>query len=175
MPEKPFRCADCGIKSSSPNPRTHCMRHGGGFHPHRMQPVIPNRSHSVELSIVSVTSQPPPQQPQRQQQHHYQQQRPPARPSCSEIIPGLYVGDKACIKDEAFIRSMGFTAIISVLSKPLAAHENNILSRTIPNEDRVFCAAADDETQNLIRYFPVACEFIDKRLVCLTSRWHTHN
>lgn len=107
--------------------------------------------------------------------------RPNQKPSISEIEPGLYLGNKACVEDEKFLRKMGITAVITVMSQPVSNKQNHPLVRTIPLQDRFFVQAVDDDLQDIIQYFPGACDFIDKRLVSWPSSpppptpFHSHS
>lgn len=90
-----------------------------------------------------------------------------SQPSISRIKKGLYVGNLACIQTEGFLESMGITAVVSVLTRPRGADPTHPLHRVIPLEDQLFVKAYDHPSQDLIQHFPGACDFIDKRLVCL--------
>lgn len=87
------------------------------------------------------------------------------KPSISQIEEGLFVGNIACVQDQDFLTQMGITAVITILSRPVSNNPNHPLLQTIPLKDRLFLKAEDVTSQDLIQYFPGACEFIDKRLV----------
>lgn len=91
------------------------------------------------------------------------------QPSMSKIKKGLYVGNLACIKTEGFLETMGITAVVSVLTRPRGADPTHPLNKAIALEDQLFVKAYDHPSQDIIQHFPGACEFIDKRLVCLLS------
>lgn len=90
------------------------------------------------------------------------------KPSISEIEDGLYLGNLASVqgKDaDLFLKKMGITCVITVLSHPVSSVPNHPMLRTIPLKDRLFLRAEDTPYQDLIQYFPGACEFIDQKLV----------
>ncbi|CAN8102687.1 unnamed protein product [Discula destructiva] len=89
--------------------------------------------------------------------------QPGAPPSIDEVDPGLFIGDLNCIS-EPFLREMGITTVITVLSHPIPDHHNSALRVTIPLKHRLFLNAEDDHFQDMLQYFPTACDFIDKRL-----------
>lgn len=86
------------------------------------------------------------------------------RPSISEIEPGLFLGDIRCVS-ASFLQEKGITAVVTVRRSPIMDDFNSRMRKTIPLKDRLFLNAEDAHWQDLVQYFPGACDFIDRRLV----------
>lgn len=89
---------------------------------------------------------------------------PDMEPSITEVEPGLFVGNIHCIK-ERFLREMGITAVVTFYTSPISDKHDSHMRQTIPLKTRLFLKAVNSKKQDLIQYFPGACEFIDRRLV----------
>lgn len=117
------------------------------------RPTITNNSRYIPLTrSLSLPTVPTFQPPQN-------------LPSISEVQPGLFIGDIFCITDHDLLKTMGITAVVSVISRRPSSNPDHPLNLAIPLRDQLFLKATDCLEQNLAQYFPGACDFINKRLV----------
>lgn len=96
--------------------------------------------------------------------------------SLGEIMPGLFVGNMACVESERALKEFKITAVVSVVSRyrkrfptPHFPHDplgrrSHPLERLFDVKDRLTFFVDDTRSDNVFRYFEGACEFIDRRL-----------
>lgn len=68
----------------------------------------------------------------------------------SEVIPGLFLGNKQAAADRELLRGKGIVAVCAVGARQMF------------NDDLVYhhVSIEDDGTESMLRHFPVACDFI---------------
>ncbi|ROW01008.1 hypothetical protein VSDG_02748 [Cytospora chrysosperma] len=91
-------------------------------------------------------------------------------PSISEIVPGLFLGNMACVDNETVLKSYKINAVISVISPrrvpfprtraPDGGAGLHPLEKLFPNKDRMVIVAHDRRSEDLIQHFEGACNFI---------------
>lgn len=94
----------------------------------------------------------------------------PLAPSLTEIIPGLFVGNIACVDNERILKAYKIDAVISIVSRrrapfpgsrpPARGEGPHPLEKLFSLEDRMVITAGDTTSEDLIQYFGDACRFI---------------
>ncbi|KAL1870228.1 hypothetical protein Daus18300_005293 [Diaporthe australafricana] len=97
--------------------------------------------------------------------------------SVDEIVPGLFLGNMACVESEKVLTELEITAVVSVVSErrrpfPQTSTSYGLLGRRRPHtleklfgiENRLVIFADDRSSDNIFRHFDSACHFIDHRL-----------
>ncbi|KAI3395610.1 hypothetical protein diail_1048 [Diaporthe ilicicola] len=102
---------------------------------------------------------------------------PPKDISVNEIIPGLFVGNMACVERERVLRELKITAVVSVVSeyrRPfpqtstsyglLGRRRRHALEKLVDINNRHVIFVEDRASDNIFRHFEGACHFINHRL-----------
>lgn len=100
-------------------------------------------------------------------------------PSISEIVPGLFIGNIACIDNESVLKRYDINAVISVISPrrlpfpesqtPLGGSDPHPLEKLFTIKDRMVIVAYDRRSENLIQHFDGTCKFIYRHRHPITS------
>ncbi|ROV97974.1 hypothetical protein VMCG_07061 [Cytospora schulzeri] len=100
-------------------------------------------------------------------------------PSITEIVPGLFLGNMACVDNEAILKSYKINAVISIVSPrrmpfprtraPGGGHNLHPLEKRFSIKDRMVIVASDRRYEDLIQHFEGACNFIYRRRHPVTS------
>lgn len=93
-------------------------------------------------------------------------------PSISQIVPGLFIGNIACVDSESLLKLYNISAVISVISRRLLPFPKSLVPDDEPGphpleklfaiKDRMVIISEDCCSANLIQHFDGACEFIHR-------------
>lgn len=96
--------------------------------------------------------------------------------SVGEVMPGLFIGNMACVESESALKQLNITAVVSVVSRyrkqfpppespyDSSGRQRHPLEKLFDVRDRLTIFVDDSRSDNIFRYFEGACGFIDRRL-----------
>lgn len=100
-------------------------------------------------------------------------------PSISEIVPGLFIGNMACVDNESVLKKYNINAVISVVSPrrmpfpspqlPQSGSDLHPLQKLFTIKDHMVIVAHDRCSENLIKHFDGTCKFIYQHRHPVTS------
>jgi len=91
------------------------------------------------------------------------------KPSLSEIIPGLFIGNELSTYDEPTLVDNHITAVVSLVYAKTALWQRSKFTRHVTKERHLHIACKDSSTQDLLKNLDTICDFID-RMMCQQSK-----
>lgn len=83
------------------------------------------------------------------------------KPSLSEIIPGLFIGNELSTYDEPTLAKNHITAVVSLVYAKTALWQRSKFTRHVPKERHLHIGCKDSSTQDLLKNLDTICDFID--------------
>jgi dual specificity phosphatase 12 len=87
------------------------------------------------------------------------------RPSISEIIPGVFLGNAFSCFDRATLRDNNITSVLSLLDYRWGLWQTLPFVEYVKNDRHKYIACKDSTTQDLLVHMTKMCDFIDQMLL----------
>lgn len=87
------------------------------------------------------------------------------KPSLSEIIPGLFIGNELSTWDEPTLADNHITAVVSLVYARATLWHRSKFTCHVPRECHLHIGCKDSSTQDLLKSFDTICDFIDRMML----------
>jgi dual specificity phosphatase 12 len=86
------------------------------------------------------------------------------KPSLSEIIPGLFIGNELSTWDVPTLSENHVTAVASLVYGGASLWQRSKFTRHVPKERHLYIGCKDSSTQDLLKNLDTICDFIDRMM-----------